>query len=92
MAIRPYRARGTHRANFLSGLALFVLLNVDGSASAQTQLPEVVVSAPKEKPKPKPRTTPVRFNTALLNLAFWPCRNRSTVSMGSYLISHATTG
>ena len=31
-----------------------------GTASAQTQLPEVVVSAPKEKPKPKPRRVQVR--------------------------------
>ncbi len=59
MALRPYRARGTHRASFLSGSALFALLNVVGAASAQTQLPEVVVSAPKEQPKPKPRTAQV---------------------------------
>ncbi len=60
MALRPYRARGTHRASFLSGSALFALLNVVGAASAQTQLPEVVVSAPKQQPKPKPRTAQVR--------------------------------
>ena len=42
-----------HRGYFLGGCAIIALVGFDGTASAQTKLPEVVVSAPKEKPKPR---------------------------------------
>ena len=103
MALRPYRARGTHRASVLGGLALFALLNVVGAASAQTQLPEVVVSAPKQQPKPKPRTTQVRAAspaapvtpTAQLSAkadAFDAARSNlyTTIGTTSDTLSHAT--
>ena len=38
---------------FMFGLALLALLGLDGAASAQVNLPEVVVSAAKPKPKPR---------------------------------------
>ena len=46
--------RGVRRGCFLGGCALLALNGSGGASTAQTQLPEVVVSAPKEKPKPKP--------------------------------------
>ncbi len=53
MTFGAYRARRTRRAYCLCGSALLALLTANGATSAQTQLPEVVVSAPKEKPKPR---------------------------------------
>jgi TonB dependent receptor len=41
------------RGYSLRGCAVLAALAFSGAASAQTQLPEVVVSAPKEKPKPR---------------------------------------
>ena len=74
-----------------------------GAASAQTQLPEVVVSAPKEKPKPKPRTAQVRAAppaapvtpAAQLNAkadAFDAARSNlyTTIGTTSDTMSHAT--
>jgi outer membrane receptor protein involved in Fe transport len=52
MSIRAHRAT---RGHFLSGSALLALMSIGASAGAQTVLPEVVVSAPKQQPKPKPR-------------------------------------
>jgi len=52
MSIRAYRACPGY---ILSGAALLALAAIGGRASAQTQLPEVVVSAPKQKPKPRPQ-------------------------------------
>ena len=58
MALCPARARWTPRAYFL-GCSLLALTCPGGGVSAQTQLPEVVVSAPKQKPKPRRvRATP----------------------------------
>jgi outer membrane receptor protein involved in Fe transport len=51
MRIRAHRAC---RGYFLGGSALLALASLGGTAGAQVQLPEVVVSAPKEKPKPPP--------------------------------------
>ena len=42
-----------HRGYFLGGCAIIALVGFGGTASAQTKLPEVVVSASKEKPKPR---------------------------------------
>ena len=56
MSIYVYRAC---RAYLLGGSVLLALVGLGGAATAQTQLPEVVVSAPKQKPK-KPRTQQVR--------------------------------
>jgi hypothetical protein len=56
MALRPARARWTRRAYFL-GCSLLALTCPGGAVSAQTQLPEVVVSAPKQKPR-RARATP----------------------------------
>ena len=42
------------RGYLLRGCAIVVALGCASVAGAQTQLPEVVVSAPKEKPKPPP--------------------------------------
>jgi TonB dependent receptor-like, beta-barrel len=50
MSTRVFRVRHGH---FLSGCAIIALLGFGGAATAQTKLPEVVVSAPKEKPKPR---------------------------------------
>ena len=52
MSIRAYRACP---GDILGGAALLALAAISGGASAQTQLPEVVVSAPKQKPKPRPQ-------------------------------------
>ena len=58
------RTRGVRWGCFLGGCALLALNGSGGPSAAQTQLPEVVVSAPKEKPKPKPRTAQVRVAPA----------------------------
>jgi outer membrane receptor protein involved in Fe transport len=55
MSIRAHRAC---RGYTLGGVALLALTGFGESVSAQVQLPEVVVSAPKQKPKP--RRTQVR--------------------------------
>jgi hypothetical protein len=47
------RARRACRGYVLVVLGLPAIVDFCGAASAQTQLPEVVVSAPKEKPKPR---------------------------------------
>jgi hypothetical protein len=44
----------------LGGSAIVAALGFAAGAAAQTQLPEVVVTAPKEKEKPKPKPTQVR--------------------------------
>ena len=44
----------------LRGSAIAVALSFATAAAAQNQLPEVVVTAPKEQPKPKPKPTQVR--------------------------------
>ncbi|MGA2819010.1 MAG: hypothetical protein ABSE67_22520, partial [Xanthobacteraceae bacterium] len=48
-----YRAHHRLSGYLMIGPALLALVVVGGAASAQTQLPEVVVSAPKQKPKPQ---------------------------------------
>jgi hypothetical protein len=50
MSVRSFHV---HRGYFLGGCAIIALLSFGGAAAAQTKLPEVVVSAPKEKPKPR---------------------------------------
>jgi hypothetical protein len=51
MSTRVSRIR---RGYLLAGCAIIVLLGFGGAATAQqTKLPEVVVTAPKEKPKPR---------------------------------------
>jgi hypothetical protein len=57
MSVFPFRAL-RHRA--LCGSAIAVVLGFAAEAAAQTQLPEVVVTAPKEKEKPKPKPTQAR--------------------------------
>src|SRR5271167_4970074 len=57
MFVRTHHAM---RGYFLSGSALIALMSIGAAASAQTQLPEVVVSAPKQQPKPKPHRVQVR--------------------------------
>jgi len=52
------RANHLRRRYLLGGSAVLALVLVDGAARAQTVLPEVVVSPPKENPKP--RRAPVR--------------------------------
>src|SRR5580692_4152076 len=51
MSVLTFRS---FRGYLLRGSALAVALGFAGVAIAQTQLPEVVVSAPKEKPKAPP--------------------------------------
>ena len=48
------------RGYLLRGSAIAVALSFATAAAAQNQLPEVVVTAPKEQPKPKPKPTQVR--------------------------------
>ena len=48
------------RRRALCGSAIATALGFAGAAGAQTQLPEVVVTAPKEKEKPKPKPVQVR--------------------------------
>ena len=48
------------RRHALCGSAIATALGFAGAAVAQTQLPEVVVTAPKEKEKPKPKPVQVR--------------------------------
>jgi hypothetical protein len=97
-----------HRAHhmlpgyLMTASALLALVVVGGAASAQTQLPEVVVSAPKQKPKPQ--AAPVRATpapaapltpAAQLNAkadAFDQGRSNlyTTIGTTSDVISHAT--
>jgi hypothetical protein len=46
------RASRVRRGYLLGGCAIIASLGFGGLADAQTKLPEVVVTAPKEKPKP----------------------------------------
>jgi hypothetical protein len=48
------------RGYLLRGSAIAAALSFATAAAAQNQLPEVVVTAPKEQPKPKPKPTQVR--------------------------------
>jgi TonB dependent receptor len=50
MSVRRFRVR---RGYFLGCSAMLALMSLGGTAHAQTTLPEVIVSAPKEKPKPR---------------------------------------
>ena len=43
---------GAHRSYLLGGISLLAFVSLGVAASAQTQLPEIVVGAPKQKPKP----------------------------------------
>ena len=52
MSNRAYRA---YHSYLLGGATLLALAGAGDGASAQQQLPEVVVSAPKQKPKPRPQ-------------------------------------
>jgi outer membrane receptor protein involved in Fe transport len=49
------RACGVYRRSFLCGSALLAFVSFGETAAAQVPLPEVVVSAPKQKPKSRPR-------------------------------------
>src|SRR6516164_5251721 len=57
MSVLSFRALHRHA---LCGSAVAAALGWAAGAAAQTQLPEVVVTAPKEKEKPKPKPTQVR--------------------------------
>jgi outer membrane receptor protein involved in Fe transport len=105
MALRPARVRWTRRAYFL-GCSLLALACASGVVSAQTQpqtqtkLPEVVVSAPKQKPKPRrvratPAPTAPVTPAAQLNAkadAFDQSRSNlyTTIGTTSDTISHGT--
>jgi TonB dependent receptor-like, beta-barrel len=52
-SVMSIRVSSVRRGYFLGGCAMVALLSFTGAATAQTKLPEVVVSAPKEKPKPR---------------------------------------
>ena len=43
---------GAHRSYLLGGISLLAFISLGVAASAQTQLPEIVVGAPKQKPRP----------------------------------------
>jgi opacity protein-like surface antigen/outer membrane receptor protein involved in Fe transport len=87
---------------FTCASALLVLAIFNAPSAAQVQLPEVVVSAPKEKPKPRPKAargasssapaaTPVSAVQAKSN-AFDQARSNlyTTTGTTSDVISHAT--
>ena len=57
MSVLTFRAS---RCCALCGSAIAAALGFAAGAAAQTQLPEVVVTAPKEKEKPKPKPVQVR--------------------------------
>jgi hypothetical protein len=57
MSVLPFRSL---RCRALCGSALAATLALPATAVAQTLLPEVVVTAPKEKEKPKPKPVQVR--------------------------------
>ena len=57
MSVLPFRSL---RCRALCGSALAATLALPAAAVAQTRLPEVVVTAPKEKEKPKPKPVQVR--------------------------------
>jgi hypothetical protein len=57
MSVLPFRSL---RCRALCGSALAATLALPAAAVAQTLLPEVVVTAPKEKEKPKPKPVQVR--------------------------------
>ena len=102
MSIYVYRALPAGCPYLLCGSVLLALAGLGGAANAQTKLPEVVVSAPKQKPK-KPRTQQVRAAppaapvtpAAQLNAkadAFDAGRSNlyTTIGTSSDVISHAT--
>ena len=61
MSVLTFRAL---RRRSLCGSAIAAALVFANAADAQTQLPEVVVTAPKEKEKPKPKPVQVRCRPA----------------------------
>jgi len=88
------------RGSLLGGSALLALVGLGGAVSAETKLPEVVVSAPKEKPKPRPQVraappaapvTPAEQLNAKAT-AFDQSRSSlyTTIGTTSDVISHAT--
>ncbi len=101
MSVRTYRRS---RGYFVGSSALLALMSLGGTASAQTQLPEVVVSAPKENPKPHhvhvraapaPGTAAPVTPAAQLNAkanAFDQARSNlfTTIGTTSDVITHAT--
>ena len=58
-----FNFRASH-GSALCGLALAALLGFAVGAAAQNQLPEVLVTAPKEQTKPKPQSKPVQVRAA----------------------------
>jgi hypothetical protein len=52
-----FRIQRGYRAGLVGSSAVLALLNFADATAAQEQLPEVVVSAPKQKPKPPARRT-----------------------------------
>ena len=103
MFIRTY---GVRREYFLGGCGLLAFVLCGPAATAQTKLPEVVVSAPKEKPKPRrvqaQRVAPAAASAAApvtpaaqLNAkadAFDQARSNlyTTIGTTADVISHAT--
>jgi outer membrane receptor protein involved in Fe transport len=95
------RMRRVCRGSLPGGFALLALMSLGGAAGAQTtNLPEVVVSAPKEKPKPRPEAraappaapvTPAEQLNAKAT-AFDQSRSNlyTTIGTTSDVISHAT--
>ena len=60
MHVRAYRVR----PGYILGCSALALVSFSEMAAAQVPLPEVVVSAPKEKPKPRPRNVQAAPPTA----------------------------
>ncbi len=98
MHVRAHRVR----PGYILGCSALVLVSFSETAVAQTTLPEVVVSAPKQKPKPRPRhvqaappTTAPVTPAAQLNAkadAFNTDRSNlyTTIGTTADVISHAT--
>jgi hypothetical protein len=55
---------GPSRGYLLRGSAIAAALSFATAAAAQTQLPEVVVTPPKEEPKPQPKPKPEQARAA----------------------------
>ena len=60
MHVRAYRVR----PSYILGCSALALVSFSEVAAAQVPLPEVVVSAPKQKPKPRPRNVQAAPPTA----------------------------
>ncbi len=60
MHVRAYRVR----PGYILGCSALALLSFSETTAAQVPLPEVVVSAPKQKPKPRPRNVQAAPPTA----------------------------